>query len=132
MPRKLHQPEKREFARHLRRSSTDAELRLWGVLRSRDLLGYKFRRQYSVGPFVVNFCCPAKKLLIELDGGQHLENVAYDERRTAFLRSKGFRVLRFWDHDVLQDTDAVLHSITEELDRPLTPTLSPKRGEGND
>jgi very-short-patch-repair endonuclease len=130
MERKLHRPEKRDIARRLRREQTDIEKKLWGMLRSRSLLGYKFRRQYSVGPFIVDFCCPAQKLVIELDGGQHTDRSEYDAQRTTFLESKGFRVLRFWNHDMLQKPQAVAEKILSELLKPLTPTLSPARGEG--
>jgi very-short-patch-repair endonuclease len=101
------------FRSKLRRVQTDAERRFWFYLRNRRFLGLKFFRQYSVGPFVLDFYCPAKRLAVELDGSQHLERADYDEARTRFLRDKGIRVERFWNHDVLVRTDVVLEKIRQ-------------------
>ncbi len=87
-------------ARKLRNNQTDAEKRLWSCLRNRQLHGYKFRRQYPVGPYIVDFICLNKGLIIELDGGQHLEQEAYDARRTLFLNQKKFKVIRFWNNEM--------------------------------
>jgi very-short-patch-repair endonuclease len=100
-------------ARQLRRDQTDAEQRLWAKLRDRQLGGAKFRRQHPIGPFVADFCCPQRKLVVELDGGQHAEGVAADQKRSRFLKAQGYRVLRFWNHDVLGNTEAVLERIAE-------------------
>jgi very-short-patch-repair endonuclease len=82
-------------ARQLRRDQTDAEQTLWARLRDRQLCGAKFRRQHPVGPFVADFCCPQRKLVVELDGGQHAEEVAADHKRSRFLEEQGYHVLRF-------------------------------------
>jgi very-short-patch-repair endonuclease len=115
-------------ARELRRELTDAERRLWSRLRDRRLAGAKFRRQHPIGPFDADFCCPDYHLVVELDGGQHQEQAATDARRTAFLGSQGYRVLRFWDNEVLQNTDGVLMRILEILEAPPSPRPSPSRG----
>jgi adenine-specific DNA-methyltransferase len=126
-------PAKPTRARELRRALTDAERRLWSRLRDRRLAGAKFRRQQPIGPFIADFCCPERSLVVELDGGQHQGQVGADARRTAFLESRGFRVLRFWDNEALQETEAVLARILEALDAPLRPSPpsprpSPSRG----
>ena len=105
-------------ARQLRRDQTDAEQRLWARLRDRQLYGAKFRRHHPIGPFVADFCCAQRKLVVELDGGQHAEEAASDEKRSRFLEVQGYRVLRFWNHDVLKNTDAVLERIAEALSDP--------------
>ena len=102
-------------ARRLRRDQTNAEQALWARLRDRQLCGAKFRRQHPIGPFVADFCCPRRKLVVELDGGQHAEEAASDEKRSRFLEAQGYRVLRFWNHDVLQNTEAVVERIAEAL-----------------
>ncbi len=113
----------RNRARELRRNETDAEHRLWMRLRASQLEGAKFRRQHPIGPFIGDFCCVERKLVVELDGGQHADDMARDEKRTAWLAGQGFSVLRFWDHEVLQNMDAVLERIVAVLNA-LTPTLS--------
>ena|SRR5262245_33638417 len=105
-------------ARQLRRDQTDAEQRLWAKLRDRQLSGAKFRRQHPIGPFVADFCCAQGKLIVELDGGQHAEYVAADDKRSRFLEKRGYRVLRFWNHDVLGNTEAVLERIAKVLSDP--------------
>jgi adenine-specific DNA-methyltransferase len=102
-------------ARQLRKNQTDAEKLLWSRLRRRQVGNNKFRRQHAIGPYIVDFVCLSGKLIIELDGGQHAEQAAYDERRTAFLESEGFKVLRFWNTEVLMETEAVLEVIYKEL-----------------
>jgi len=106
-----------DFARQLRKNMTDAERRLWSVLQCKQLQGLKFRRQAAIGRFVVDFVCFSHKLIVELDGGQHNEESArsYDQRRTDWLQSQGYRVLRFWKHDVMEDTDAVIEVIWKSL-----------------
>ena len=121
-----------EFARKLRRESTDAEILLWSHLRNRRLDGYKFRRQYRVDPYILDFFCVEHRLAIEVDGSQHLteEGEAKDARRTAFLLEQGIRVLRFSNLDVLLELMPTLETIFEALQQtlPLTLTLSPEDG----
>ena len=119
-------------ATRLRKHPTDAERRLWYTLRRRQLLGYKFRRQYAIGPFVADFACLEAGLVVEVDGGQHSERRAGDEERTRFMEERGFRVLRFWNDAVLKDTDAVLEVILQAL-RPHPdppPQAGPASGGG--
>lgn len=126
-------------AKKLRSDQTDAEAKLWYHLRAHRFLGIKFKRQKPVGPYIVDFICDEHRLVIELDGGQHIERQSYDERRSQFLNSQGLRILRFWNDDVLRDTDAVLEAIrlalgeqpspTAPRPSPLTPL--PQAGEGN-
>jgi len=120
----------RSRARTLRRDSTDAERLIWNELRAHRLNGTSFRRQTPIGPYVVDFVCHAAGLVIELDGGQHLEdaNMKRDARRDAFLMSKGFRVLRFNNHDGMTNRRGVLETIAAALDAPPSPTLPRKRG----
>lgn len=101
-------------SRDLRKNGTDAERKLWSVLRSRQHNGFKFRRQVEIDGYVVDFLCPAKRLIIEVDGGQHTS--VRDARRTAHLGSQGFRIIRFWNHDVLQNVDGVWTVIEQALD----------------
>jgi very-short-patch-repair endonuclease len=94
---------------------TDAEQRIWVHLRAKRLAGFKFRRQHRMGRYVVDFVCPDARLVVELDGGQHLERQTYDAERTAYLESLGYRVLRFWNDDVLVRTHEVLEVILRAL-----------------
>jgi very-short-patch-repair endonuclease len=111
-------------ARSLRRSGTGAEQDLWYRLRAGRLDGLKFRRQHPIPPYIVDFYCDALKLVVEIDGSQHNEDV--DGARIHFLLNLGLRVLRFWDNEVLQQTDAVLEAILRAVhDRTLTPTPLP-------
>jgi very-short-patch-repair endonuclease len=100
------------FARTLRRNATDAEAKLWQCLRNRQLGNLKFRRQATVGYYVVDFLCPEKRLVVELDGGQH--SPERDAARTAKLNEAGYRVIRFWNNDALGNTGAVLEAILME------------------
>ena len=113
-------------ARRLRRNSTDAEQRLWRLLRSRRFNGFKIRRQHILGVFIVDFVCLEKKIVIELDGGQHATAVEADAMRTRYVQARGFRVIRFWNNEVLENMGGVWEAIAKELKIPLTPTLSPK------
>lgn len=97
----------------MRRDDTNAEARLWNVLRDRRLGGWKWRRQVPVDHYIADFLCVDAKLVVELDGGQHSEQVAYDARRTAELKLQGFRVLRFWNSDVLRNRTGVCLTILE-------------------
>ncbi|MCF8211225.1 MAG: DUF559 domain-containing protein, partial [Rhodoferax sp.] len=127
-------PEHIAFARSLRGSQTDAENLLWSLLRNRRLADSKFRRQHPLGPYVLDFYCHEKKLAIELDGGQHNEETgrAKDARRTAYLAQQGIRVIRFWNNQTLQETQAVLQTIWDALvtETPSPPTPLPQ-GEGS-
>ena len=111
-----------DFARQLRKEQTDAERLMWSLLRDRRLAGFKFRRQHPVEPYILDFYCHEGNLAVELDGGQHNEpdERARDSKRTAFLKDRGIRVLRFWNHEVLTNTEGVLQSIYDAL----TPALS--------
>jgi len=100
-------------ARRLRHNTTDAEKRLWRHLRTLKLNGSHFRRQIPIGPFIADFGCMAARVLIELDGSQHGEdrNRSYDETRTRWLEKEGYRVLRFWNNDIVKNIDAVMEAI---------------------
>ncbi len=119
------------FAKALRSASSDAERKLWQFLRNRQLEGWKFRRQVTLGPYILDFACLETGLVVELDGGQHLGRVAYDRARTTWLESNGYRVLRFWNDDVLLRTPDVLEHILRCLphDDPHPDPLPPA-GEG--
>ena len=121
-------------AKHLRREMTDAERKLWTTLRGSKLAGAKFRRQQPIGPFVADFVCQEQRLIIKADGGQHADSSG-DHRRTAFLESKGYRVLRFWNNDILTNLDGVAEVIATTLTSPHPAPAppespSPSRGEG--
>ena len=105
----------RDTARQLRANATGAEQKLWSRLRKQQLLGFRFRRQYPIGPFFADFVCIEAKLLIEVDGSQHAEREEQDQIRSAFLRANGFRMLRFWNSDVMSDVDSVVQRIAEVL-----------------
>ena len=115
-------------ARALRHGQTDAEALLWSKLRSRQIGGLKFRRQHPVGPYLADFACIEFGLVIELDGGQHgeAEMIVLDEKRAGHMADLGFQTLRFWNNDVLLQTQAVLEKILQ-FAGTLTPTLSRKR-----
>jgi very-short-patch-repair endonuclease len=123
----------REFAKALRKQMTDAERRLWRHLRNRELGGWKFRRQYPVGPYIVDFICLEKNVVIEVDGGQHDENKELDLQRSAYLNKMGYRVIRFWNNEVLQETEAVLEAIfailADNKQNSPSPRPSPPFGE---
>lgn len=106
----------KERARELRKNMTDAERHIWSYLRNRRLLGYRFARQYVIGTYIVDFICREKRLIIELDGGQHMDAVVYDENRTRFLMAQGYQVLRFWNNEALYQTQDVLDHIVQALE----------------
>ncbi|HEX7804244.1 MAG TPA: DUF559 domain-containing protein [Pseudoxanthomonas sp.] len=117
-------------ARNLRNDSTDAERKLWQHLRGRQINGVKFRRQYPVAGYIADFAAPSIRLVIELDGGQHLLQTEYDQRRTERMQCNGYRVLRFWNDDVLLRTEQVLSEIIRAADS-TPPQPSPAfAGEG--
>jgi very-short-patch-repair endonuclease len=101
----------KSLARTLRRQATDAELLLWKHLRAHRLAGYKFRRQVVLEPYIVDFLCLEARLIVEADGSQHLQQEEYDCERTLFLESMGYKVVRFWNHDILRDIDTVLEQL---------------------
>ena len=103
-------------AKELHRNLTPAEARLWSRLRSHRMGQVHFPNQHAIGEYVVDFCSPGRKLIIELDGSQHLDQEEYDADRTAFLESRGYRVLRFWNGEVMNDLEGVLHVIDMALE----------------
>ncbi len=105
-------------ARKLRNNPTDAERLLWRYLRKGQLHGHRFRRQYPIGVYIVDFVCLQQQLVVELDGGQHAERAAYDRSRDRFIGQAGFQVLRYWNDQVLQETEAVLADILRHLSPP--------------
>lgn len=102
-------------ARNLRKKQTNAERLLWQHLRNRQLCGQKFRRQFPIDSYIVDFACLEVKLIVELDGGQHAEQVEYDQHRTEQLQKRGFKVIRFWNNDVLENANGVLQAIQMEI-----------------
>ncbi|MET0091705.1 MAG: endonuclease domain-containing protein, partial [Candidatus Thiodiazotropha sp.] len=126
----------RDFAKTLRQNMTDAERLLWRHLRAHRYSGQKFRRQQPIGPYIVDFVHFKARLIIECDGGQHNES-QYDRRRDAWLEAQGFKFLRFWNHEILNQTESVLSAIFAVLNplssrfNPLSPNPSPTRGEVN-
>jgi len=119
MPRKKRSnPKTKHQAIQLRKKSTPAERKLWSRIRD-DQLGVTFRRQHAVANYIPDFCSPKAKLIIEMDGSQHLEQEKYDEERTKQLESLGYKVIRFWNNDVLKNIDgvilAILHALKDDL-----------------
>lgn len=104
------EPMSAETPRALRRRQTDAERKLWSFLRGHQMAGYQFRRQAPIGRYIVDFACFAKKLVIEVDGGQHADNQR-DVARTQWLESQGFQVIRFWNNDILANSEGVRRAI---------------------
>jgi very-short-patch-repair endonuclease len=100
---------------------TDAEQHLWQYLKRRQIATVKFRRQEPIGEFIVDFVCFERGVIVELDGGQHAEQLAYDEQRTVWLESQGFCVLRFWNNDVLANTEAVVETILRIIEKRRLP-----------
>ena len=119
-----------KFAKTLRTNQTDAELKIWQAIRAGRLMNYKFKRQVPITEFIVDFVCFEQKLVVEIDGGQHAES-GRDALRDAKLIKMGFRVLRFWNNDVMNNLDGVLTVILEQLQIATSlPQPSPTRGEG--
>ncbi|MBI3866117.1 MAG: DUF559 domain-containing protein [Planctomycetia bacterium] len=135
--------ENRSRAKELRRTQTEAETFVWDQLRSRRFRGFKFRRQVPLGNYIVDFICLDRRVIVELDGGQHNESGQheYDERRDAWLRGEGFEVLRFWNSDVFTEWEAMAEGIWHALERrqsrrarapsPPAPLPQGERGEVN-
>jgi very-short-patch-repair endonuclease len=131
--------QKRSFAKTLRASATDAEMRLWRLLRSRRLASMKFRRQVPIGPWIVDFVSFEQRLIVEADGSQHAESDD-DRRRDYDLSERGFRVLRFWNNDILLRSQSVLEMIFDSAALSPSPVCapdgahppSPTRGEGKE
>ncbi|WP_095086520.1 endonuclease domain-containing protein [Mesorhizobium sophorae] len=109
-------PRQRKNAKSMRRVMTDAELKLWNELRAHRLMGLSFRRQVPIGPYIVDFACSDKKLIVEVDGSQHAdaEHVERDAERSTFLKGSGWTILRFWNDDVIRDIDNVCQHIVIE------------------
>jgi very-short-patch-repair endonuclease len=116
-------------AKELRSQATDAEHRLWQILRAHRFAGYKFRRQVPIEFYIADFICFAERLIVEVDGGQHAESTR-DAKRDAFLRSQGYRVLRIWNDDLFINEEGVAKLILPALQQPPLPNPSPARGEG--
>jgi len=104
-------------ARNLRQNLTPAECLLWSRLRCHQMSCFKFRRQHMIGSYICDFVCAEARVIIELDGSQHLDQASYDASRDRFLRSQGYRVLRFWNGDVLSETEGVMETIFEAMHR---------------
>ena len=121
-------PEQRAFATAMRSSPKDAERKLWQFLRGDQLEGVRFRRQFTIGRYVVDFVSFEHRLIIEVDGGQHAES-AHDKERDAWLATQGFRILRFWNNDVMANMEGVFEVIGQAMRSP-PPQPSPVKGEG--
>jgi len=131
MPMFHNRPELESLRKQLRNNATPAEIKLWGRLQRSNLDGYKFRRQHSVGPYILDFYCPSEKLAIELDGDSHFTNeaITYDIARTAYLNALNIKVLRFLNTDVFDNLIAVCERILVELKgESLPPPPPPKTG----
>jgi very-short-patch-repair endonuclease len=107
-----------DAAKELRKNATEAEKFLWQRLHAKQLHGFKFRRQEQIGRFIVDFVCYERKLIVEADGGQHAVELEKDAERTAWLHSQGFKVLRFWNHEILTNLEGVLMEIEQHLNPP--------------
>ncbi len=114
-------------ARELRNNPTSAELKLWPYLNAKKLRGVRFNRQFPIGSFICDFVSRGKMMVIELDGGQHAIDVEYDERRTRFLNAQGYKVIRFWNNDVMDNVEGVVFAIGLALDNMPSPNPSRKR-----
>ena len=124
-------PQAKRNSRTLRKEMTDAERKLWKMLRNKEMNGYKFRRQYPYGNYILDFVCLTARLVIEVDGSQHQDAVTYDKERSLWLEQHGFKMLRFWNNDVLNQLDKVLEVIWGELQNNIRPPpqSSPCQGE---
>jgi very-short-patch-repair endonuclease len=113
----------------MRSDQTDAEHRLWQLMRAHRFAGYKFRRQVPIDFYIADFVCFAERLIVELDGGQHADSPS-DPKRDAFLRGQGFRVVRIWNNELFTNEEGVAEAILSALRMPPLPNPSPARGEG--
>jgi very-short-patch-repair endonuclease len=111
-------PSAQKFARDLRNNATEIERALWRELRRGKIVGARFRRQVPIGPYIVDFACLKNKIVIELDGSQHLDRATYDQARSAFLKTQKFRVLRFWNGQFIDEREAVLETIVWAIAHP--------------
>jgi len=102
-----------QVSKRLRQQMTGTEVKLWQHLRGHRLIGVHFRRQHAIGPYVVDFCAPSRKLIIELDGSQHLDQEEWDLERTKYLEARGYRVIRFWNSNITNQIEVVLDVICE-------------------
>lgn len=118
-----------DLAKNLRKRSTDAERLMWKHLRVKQMGGLKFRRQHPIGNYIVDFACLEKRVVVELDGGQHGERVNKDRARDEWLKARGYKVLRFWNNEVLKNVEGVLEVIMEAASKPPSPNPSLKGGE---
>jgi very-short-patch-repair endonuclease len=120
-------------AQELRKNLTDAEQHLWRILKRHQIAGVKFRRQQPLGSFIVDFVCFERRLIVEVDGGQHAEQVPYDEQRTGWLEAQGYCVLRFWNNDVLANAEGVAEAIGNAVEQRSPPPTSilPRKGGGS-
>jgi very-short-patch-repair endonuclease len=116
-------------AKRLRSQQTEAEQRLWYHLRAHRFMGLKFKRQKPLGHYIVDFICRERRLVIEVDGGQHAVQTDYDHQRDTWLREKGYRVLRFWNYEVMQELDGALERIRLGVLSPSPPAPLPSSGE---
>jgi len=112
-------------AGELRKELTPAERKLWAHLRNNQLKGINFRRQHAVGKYIPDFCAVQEKLIIELDGSQHLEQEEYDAERTKYLEEQGYKVIRFWNNQVMNDMNGVILAITNAINPPPPPSAPP-------
>lgn len=113
----------------MRHLPSDCEKKFWWCVRDRRFNGYKFKRQVLIGRYIVDFLCVEKKLIVELDGGQHVERKGYDAKRDLFLKSKGYRVIRFWNSEFIENPDGVLATVLREVESAPSPRPSPPAGE---
>ena len=111
-------PEVKDFNKQLRGNMTDVEMKLWYSLKDRRFCGLKFRRQHPIGPYIVDFYCAEKHLIVELDGGQHAVNEKKDRERDQYLEGKGYLVIRFWNNDILANIEGVLQRLKEHICEP--------------
>ena len=120
----------RQRARSLRQNMTEVERRIWQMLRSHQMAGYRFRRQVPIGRYIADFVCHETRLIVKIDGGQHDRASPQEAERSGFLQSEGYRILRFWNNEVLANLDGVYETLATEL-RRITPTQTlPHQGGG--
>ena len=117
MPPKQATPKLQHRAAELRHNPTPAEAKLWRFLRAHQTNNVHFRRQHAIGKYIVDFCAPSQKLIIEVDGSGHLQQEEYDNERTAFLQARGYQVLRFWNNEVIEEMDGVMRVILKTINK---------------